>query len=90
MSARRPATTSSWVSAMTMSRPARSLNRASSGPISAYRPEVRQTSAGWTTGIDISWPPIRSCSSRMTCSTRWLTRKPSGRREYSPAPSWRT
>ena len=41
----------------------------------------QEMSAGWTTGISISWPPIRSCSSRTICSTRSLTRLPSGRSE---------
>ena len=43
--------------------------------------ESRQTSAGWTTGISISCEPIRSISSRMICSTRLLTRNPSGSSE---------
>jgi len=30
------------------------------------------------TGIRISWAPMRSISSRMIASTRWITRKPSG------------
>ncbi len=81
MSRSRSATTSSWVIARTMSRPARSLKRAISGPIASYRPVSRQSSAGWTTGISISWQPIRSISSRITCSTRFATLKPSGRSE---------
>ena len=39
-------TTSSWVIARTMSRPLRSLNRPSSGPMASYRPLARHTSAG--------------------------------------------
>ena len=58
MSRSRIATTSSWVIARTMSRSPRSLNRTSSGPIFAYRPLSFHTSAGWTTGISISCPPI--------------------------------
>ena len=67
--------------ARTMSRPPRSLKRAISGPIWYQRPVSFQRSAGWTTGISISWQPIRSISSRITCSTRFATRKPSGRSE---------
>ena len=57
-----------------MSRPPRSLNRAISAPIEYQRPVSFQRSAGWTTGISISWQPIASISSRMTCSTRLLAR----------------
>ena len=60
--------------ARTMSWPLRSLKRAISGPIAYQRPVSFHRSAGWTTGISISWQPIASISSRITCSTRRETR----------------
>ena len=41
-----------------------------------------QSSAGLSTGISISWPPIASISSRTICTAFWCTRQPAGQ----PAP----
>ena len=53
------------------------------------RPLVSQSSAGVSTGISISCPPIASISSRMICSIRRWTRQPSGRNVHKPAETWR-
>ena len=53
------------------------------------RPVASQSSAGVSTGISISWPPIASISSRMTCSILRWTRQPSGMYVHSPAETWR-
>ncbi len=81
-------TVSSCVSGSTYLRPARSLRWKISGiPI---RPVVSQSSAGVSTGISISCPPIASISSRMICSTLRCTRQPSGMNVHRPALTWRT
>ena len=50
----------------------------------SYRPLVFQSSAGVSTGIDISWPPIASISSRTTCTIfSWIAPP---RREVRPEP----
>ena len=48
------------------------------------------SSAGWITGISISWPPIASISSRTIALIRWCTRQPAGSQLHSPEPTWRT
>ena len=65
-------TTSSCVMASTSGAFFRSLSlKSSSMP---YRPVRSQSSAGWSTGISISCPPMPSISSRMIASTRLTTR----------------
>ena len=54
-----------------------------SGPLRCH------SSAGCSTGISISWPPIAFISSRMICTTFWCTRQPAGSHVHRPAPSWR-
>ena len=49
-------------------------------------PGPRHGSAGCSTGISISWPPIASISSRTIWTTRWCTRQPAGSHVHSPAP----
>ncbi len=80
-------TVSSCVTGRMNLRPVRSCRRKISGiPI---RPVVSQSSAGVSTGISISWPPIASISSRMICSTFRCTRQPSGMNVHTPAETWR-
>src|SRR5262245_3516778 len=69
------------------SRPLRSLVRKISGI--AMRPVASQSSAGVSTGMSISWPPIASISSRMTCSIFRWTLQPSGVNDQRPAETWR-
>ncbi len=53
------------------------------------RPVASQSSAGVSTGISISWPPIASISSRMIWTIFSWTRQPSGMYVQSPAETWR-
>ena len=53
------------------------------------RPVFSQSSAGVSTGISISWPPIASISSRMTWTTFSWTRQPSGMKVQMPGDTWR-
>jgi len=82
-------TTSSCVMPRHRSRSKRSLSRNMFWPITSQRPDSCQISAGCSAGSSISCPPIALISSRITCSTRLVTRNPSGSSEYRPAPSWR-
>ena len=54
------------------------------------RPVASQSSAGVSTGISISWPPIASISSRTICSTFRWTRQPSGISVHTPAETCRS
>jgi hypothetical protein len=47
--------------------------------MSYQRPDCCQSSAGWSTGIVISWPPIAFISSRMMALTLSIDRWPRGR-----------
>ena len=51
------------------------------------RPVASHSSAGVSTGIDISCPPIASISSRITRTTFSWIRQPAGRNVQSPVPS---
>jgi len=53
------------------------------------RPVCSQSSAGVSTGISISWPPIAFISSRTICTMRSWTRQPAGIHDHSPVPTWR-
>src|SRR5207302_3042769 len=55
----------------------------------SMRPVVSHSSAGVSTGMSISWPPIAFISSRTICSTLRWTRQPSGMNVQSPALTWR-
>src|ERR671935_1588388 len=77
-------TVSSCVSARTNGRPMRSSIFQSSGI--EYRPVCCQSSAGVTTGMNISWPPIAFISSRTIWTTFWWTRHPRGKYDHNPAP----
>ena len=65
--------------ASTMSRSERSLKRPISASMSYQRPVSFQMSAGCTTGMVISWPPMASISSRMMASILSKARRASGR-----------
>ncbi len=54
-----------------------------------YRPLLRHGSAGCSTGISISCPPIAFISSRTISTIRWWTRHPAGSHDHSPEPTWR-
>ena len=59
-------------------RPPRSAKRKSSGIV--IRPVFSHSSDGAITGMNISWPPIASISSRMIETIFSWTRHPAGRK----------
>ena len=53
------------------------------------RPVFSHSSAGASTGISISCPPIPSISSLITCTIFSCVFQPAGRKLHSPALTWR-
>ncbi len=53
------------------------------------RPDCSQSSAGVSTGMNISCAPIAFISSRTICAAFSCTRQPSGRNVQMPAATWR-
>jgi hypothetical protein len=70
---------SSCVMARHRSRPPRSFRRNISSPMASHLPVCCQTSAGFSTGMATSCPPMAFISSRMMRLIFSMTRMPSGR-----------
>jgi hypothetical protein len=60
-----------------------------SSPIVRSRPVSRHSSIGCSAGISSSRAPAASISSRMIRVAFCSTRRPRGRYEYAPGPTWR-